>query len=159
MPRLENGQTFPHLSLPAVGGGRIDLPLDLAGSYGVVLFYRGAWCPYCNAQLAAFSRADDALVDADIRVVAGSVDGEEEGSALVAKHHLTFPVGHSLDAGQVADAVGAYVNPDRGFLESTGFVIAPDGMIITAVYSSNAIGRLVPDDVIGLVRYHAAHHG
>ena len=30
---------------------------DLAGSYGIVLVYRGSWCPYCNAQLASFSRA------------------------------------------------------------------------------------------------------
>jgi len=47
---------------PAVGGGTISLPDDLADSYGVVLIYRGSWCPYCNAQLAAFSRARDAHV-------------------------------------------------------------------------------------------------
>jgi hypothetical protein len=26
-----------------VGGGKISLPGDLAGSWGVVLFYRGHW--------------------------------------------------------------------------------------------------------------------
>ena len=61
MSRLRNGQPFPPLEVPAVGGGTISLPDDLAGSYGVVLIYRGSWCPYCNAQLAAFSRALDAL--------------------------------------------------------------------------------------------------
>src|SRR5436309_9121014 len=52
---LRNGQVFPRLEIPAVGGGTISLPGDLAGSYGVVLIYRGSWCPYCNAQLASFS--------------------------------------------------------------------------------------------------------
>ena len=57
MPLLSNGDRFPALAIQAVGGGTISVPDDLAGFYSVVLFYRGAWCPYCNAQLAAFSRA------------------------------------------------------------------------------------------------------
>jgi len=32
-------------------------------------------------------------------------------------------------------------------------VLDPDGKVITAVYSSGAIGRLVAEDVIGFVRY------
>jgi hypothetical protein len=32
-------------------------------------------------------------------------------------------------------------------------VLDPDGRVIVSVYSSGAIGRLVPDDVIGLVTY------
>jgi hypothetical protein len=41
MSRLRNGQPFPSLEVRAVGGGTIWLPDDLAGSYGVVLIYRG----------------------------------------------------------------------------------------------------------------------
>src|SRR5690348_14089592 len=88
MSRLRNGQPFPPLEVPAVGGGTISLPDDLAGSYGVVLIYRGSWCPYCNAQLAAFSRALDALTELGVKVVALSVDDEETSAALVAKHKL-----------------------------------------------------------------------
>ena len=69
MSRLHNGETFPSLSFPAVGGGTIALPDDVAGSYGVVLIYRGSWCPYCNAQLASFSRATDALNEVGAKVV------------------------------------------------------------------------------------------
>jgi len=36
-------------------------------------------------------------------------------------------------------------------------VLAPDGTVVTAVYSSGAIGRLVPDDVVGLIRYLQDH--
>ena len=95
MSLLRNGQPFPPIEVPAVGGGTISLPEDLAGSYGVVLIYRGSWCPYCNAQLAAFSRALDTLTELGVKVVALSVDDEETSAALVAKHKLRFPVGHS----------------------------------------------------------------
>jgi len=157
MSRLRNGQPFPSLEVPAVGGGTISLPDDLAGSYGVVLIYRGSWCPYCNAQLAAFSRALDALTELGVKVVALSVDDEETSAAFVAKRMVPFPVGHSADVGQVAAATGAYVNEDPQYLESTGFVLAPDGTVLIAVYSSDGIGRLVADDVAGYVRYLTQH--
>ena len=157
MSRLHNGQQFPPLSVPAVGGGTICLPDDLAGSYGVVLIYRGSWCPYCNAQLASFSRAGDTLAGLGVKVVALSVDDEATSAALVAKHKLAFPVGHSADATKVAAATGAYVNDDPPYLQSTGFLLAPDGTVLTAVYSSAAIGRLVADDVVGFIRYTQGH--
>jgi peroxiredoxin len=157
MPRLENGQNFPSLKLPLVSGGTLSLPDDLAGGFGVVLIYRGSWCPYCNAQLSAFSRAKEELDAAGIKVVALSVDDEATSTELVEKRRLNFPVAHSADADTVAEAVGAYVNDDPRYLQSTGFVLAPDGTVVTAVYSSGAIGRLLPEDVVGLVRYAKEH--
>ena len=157
MQPLSNGKSFPQLKVPAVSGGVISLPDDLAGSYGVILFYRGSWCPYCNAQLASFGRAHQALQEADIKVIALSVDDETTSAALVAKHRLPFPVGHSADAAELAAATGAFMNDEPPYLQSTGFVLAPDGTVLTAVYSSGAIGRLVVDDVVGFVRYVTAH--
>ncbi len=155
--RLQNGQTFPGLEIPAVGGGTISLPDDLEGSFGVVLIYRGSWCPYCNAQLASFSGAADRFAEIGIKVIAVSVDDEATSAGLVAKHHLQFPVGHSADIDEVAAATGAYTNESPRHLQSTGFVLAPDGTVLTAVYSSGAIGRLVAEDVAGLVTYAKAH--
>jgi hypothetical protein len=39
------------------------------------------------------------------------------------------------------------------FLQSTGFVLDPSGRVVVSVYSSGAIGRLVPEDVVGMIRY------
>ena len=91
------------------------------------------------------------------KVVALSVDDEMTAAALVAKHKLAFPVGHSADAQKVAAATGAYVNDHPRYLQSTGFVLAPDGTVLTAVYSSAAIGRLVAGDVAGFIRYTQQH--
>lgn len=153
MTMLRNGGSFPTLKLDAVGGRSISLPEDLAGSFGVVLFYRGSWCPYCNAQLGAFARAQNRLSGVNAKVVALSVDDESTATATVEKHRLTYPIGHSADADALSAAVGGYVNEDPKYLESTGFILAPDGTVVLAVYSSGAIGRLVPDDVIGMLTY------
>jgi peroxiredoxin len=153
---LKNGQVFPELKIPAVNGGTLSLPGDLAGSYGVILIYRGHWCPFCNEQMAAFANASEALSQAGIKVIAFSVDDEAAAAEFVEKHHIPFRMGHSANVETVVGATGAYEMqfPTRGhFLETTGFVLAPDGTVVNAVYSSRAIGRLVPSDVIRLVAF------
>ena len=150
---LKPGDSFPALSVDVVGGETVRLPDALAGNFGVVLVYRGSWCPYCNAQLRAFQRSTDRLAAAGVKVIALSVDDAATTQDLIAKHGLTFPVGHSIDARHVADLTGAFVNAEPEYLQSTGFVLDPNGAVVVSVYSSGAIGRLVPEDVLGLVAY------
>jgi peroxiredoxin len=153
MPLLSPGDSFPALSLTPPGKPALTLPDALGGEFGVILFFRGSWCPYCNAQLRAFQRASDGLASTGIMVAALSVDDEPATAELIAKHGLTFPVGHSADARAIAALTGAFVNPAPVYLQSTGFVLDPAGRVVVSVYSSGAIGRLLPGDVIGLVRY------
>jgi peroxiredoxin len=112
MPLLNPGDPFPRLTIETAGGQSLTIPDAFAGDFAVVLFNRGAWCPYCNAQLRAFQRAAQDLADNGIRVAALSVDDQETAAALVEKHKLTFPVGYGADARAVAELTGAFVNPD-----------------------------------------------
>jgi alkyl hydroperoxide reductase subunit AhpC len=83
-----------------------------------------------------------------------SIDGRSgKSEALVDKHKLGFPVGYSADARAVSAATGAFVNENPLALQATGFVIDPEGRIVTAVYSTRAIGRLMPADVLNFVRH------
>jgi len=116
-----------------------------------VLFCRGSWCPFCNAQLAAFAGASDRLTELGVEVVALSVDDEQTSAALADKHRLSVRLGYSADADKDAAVTGAYTNDDPRYLQSTGFVLGRDGVVLTAVYSSGAVGRLVAEDVVGFV--------
>ena len=157
MALLKPGDVFPSLTANPAGGKALHLPEALAGHFAVVLFYRGSWCPYCNAQLRAFQRAGESLAKLDVKIVALSVDDETTTEALIAQHGLEFPVGHSADARAIAMATGAFVNDDPLYIQSTGFVLDQAGRVVVSVYSSGAIGRLVPDDVVGLIRYLREH--
>ena len=66
---------------------------------------------------------------------------------------LGFPMAYGADASRIAAATGAFLNESPKYLQSTGFVLDPAGTVRLAVYSSGAIGRLVPEDVVGLVRH------
>jgi peroxiredoxin len=157
MPLLKPGDAFPRLTFRRSGGGSFTVPDQFDGKFGVVLFYRGSWCPYCNAQLRSFERARAQLAEVGADLVALSVDDEATTAELVAKHKLTFPVGFGADAEAVSAATGAFVDPEGGYLQSTGFVLDPSGKVVISVYSSGAIGRLVPEDVVGLIRYTRDH--
>lgn len=153
MPLLHPGDVFPNLTVQLTGGRSLVIPQEFSGDFGIILFFRGAWCPYCNAQLQSFQRKAAALAELGARLVALSADTEPETTGLIEKHQLTFPVGYGADVRHLAQLTGAFVNDNPSYVQSTGFVLGPDGRVIVSVYSSGAIGRLVPDDVVGLLRY------
>lgn len=157
MTQLKPGDTFPAINLTTADGD-LALPQALADTFGIVLFNRGAWCPYCAAQLRSFQRAQPKLADVGAKVVALWVDDEATTKDFVEKNKIQFPIGYGADAAAVAAATGAFVNPDPAFLQSTGFVLDPSGKVLVSVYSSGAIGRLVPDDVIGMIQYVQSQH-
>jgi peroxiredoxin len=153
MALLHPGDRFPELTMTLPGGNQLKIADALAGHFGVVLLYRGSWCPYCNAQLRAFQRAHESLAAVDTKVVALSVDDQSTTKELVKKLRLEFPAGHSADPHAVAEATGTFVNSDPAYLQSTGFILDPEGRVIVSVYSSGAVGRLVPEDVVGMINY------
>ncbi len=157
MSLLRPGAAFPQFNIALPGGQTLVVPDLFAGGSGVMLFNRGAWCPYCTAQLRAYERAREPLAQAGIKVAALWVDDEQTTAEFIAKHGLTFPLGHSADPRGLAGLTGAFINEDPLYLQSTGFVLDALGRVIVSVYSSGAIGRLVPEDVVGLVRYLRQH--
>lgn len=102
-------------------------------------------------QLAALQRAIDKLTDEGIRVVAASTDPLDKAEETVRN---TFPVGYGLDLKETGATLGAFYEERRGFLQSTGYLIRPDATIAVAQYSTGPIGRLVWQDVLGLVQHH-----
>lgn len=163
---LQTKDFFPPLTFALAGGGEIRLPSDLAGGYGVILFYRGAFSDTCVAQLRAFAQASAALAAAGIGLVAVSADDEQTTRGLIGRYGLTFPVAYAADPRQVSAVTGILVSEDSSYLDASGFVIDPDGLIHTAIYSSTegfeerivtiassigSIGRLMPDEVLRAV--------
>ena len=135
MPLLHPGDTFPQLTLNIPGSQAIQVPGWFGGEFGVVLFNRGAWCPYCTAQLSAFQRAGDSLAQA--------ASGWRRSGSTTRRPPRSSPPGTaspSRSAQRHARAVvrltGAFVNEDPLYLQSTGFVLDPQGKVIVSVYQA-----------------------
>ncbi len=94
----------------------------------------------------------------DIVVVALSVDSQNHAQETVERHSLTFPVLCGLDAHEMAQCIGAYINEDAEppHLHATGFILDPQGGIAQSLYSSGPIGRFVARDTLGFIKHHKA---
>jgi peroxiredoxin len=160
-PFLDAGDPFPQLELTLTDGRRLALPGDLSCSYNVVLVNRGAWCPYCVAQLKSFQSGLARLTEADIGVVSLSAESGDQAAALVGEHQIRFPVAHDAPVDTIARRLGVYYEPGTGerlpHLHSGAFVLGPGGQVLVALYSSGAIGRLAWQDVLGYVTYVRSH--
>ena len=93
-----------------------------------------------------------------VRIVAASADACDTAAKTVEKFGLKFSVGCGLNAREVAAVTGAFFHEMDGYLHATGFIVNPDGKIMNAVYSTLAIGRLVPEDCLGLIKYMMSEH-
>ncbi len=86
--------------------------------------------------------------------MAASTDPLEKAKETVNEHSLTFPVGYALPMQDTAATLGAFYEERRNILQSTGFVIKPDKTIVVSQYSSGPIGRLVWQDILGLIQFY-----
>ncbi|MGH7582817.1 MAG: peroxiredoxin family protein [Gemmatimonadales bacterium] len=160
---LDAGDAFPHLKFRLVDGPEIEIPGRLERPWNVVLFNRGHWCPYCVAQLTSFQNGLERLTAEGIGVIAASVDDIDHARDMKTRTGATFPIGYGLPVIETAAAIGAFYDPAPNwtapYIQSTGFLLGPDNGVVVSVYSSGAIGRLVWQDVLALVRSLKNPHG
>lgn len=71
------GETVSAFELPAAGGDTFRFDPDNRDRPLAVIFYRGGWCPFCNAHLAQLRGAEKELKDIGYEVVFISVDKPE----------------------------------------------------------------------------------
>src|ERR1700712_5360428 len=89
---LQIGDRAPLFHLPDARGRRVRLGATLERGPAVVLFYRGAWCPYCNLQLVAFAARFDELESAGATLLAISPQTPDNSLSFAEKAGLPFAV-------------------------------------------------------------------
>ena len=87
-------------------------------------------------------------------MVALSVD-DKDTTARLADNLQLGPVRmlHSADPAEVSSVTGAFIEPERGILHATGFILAPGGKVAQACYSTGPIGRITAIDTLRILRF------
>jgi peroxiredoxin len=90
---IEPGARLPDATLLDPHGQPTTLSETLTGRPGVLVFYRGAWCPYCNLALRTYQAAlVDELERRGVQLVAVSPQRPDGSLTMQEKHGLRFPV-------------------------------------------------------------------
>lgn len=87
---LPVGAKAPGLTLTDLHGAQVGLAATFAAQPTVLVFYRGSWCPYCNAQLAALGELEPKLQTLGYQVIAISPDTAEGLQKMAGKNHLAY---------------------------------------------------------------------
>ena len=105
------GDILPDAQLVGLDGQIVSLSSVTASRPAVLVFYRGAWCPYCNITLRTYER--DLRPELDrlgVALVAISPQTPDGSTAAVAGGELKFPV---------------LSDPSNAFVRALGIVTEP----------------------------------
>lgn len=89
---LAIGEIIPNFELENAVGERVNVEDLLENGPLVISFYRGAWCPYCNMELAAYQEVLSDLIEAGGQLVAISPELPDSSMSLIEKHGLKYQI-------------------------------------------------------------------
>ncbi len=89
---LNVGATMPSFALKDIDGKTVSSDELLKKGNLVVVFYRGAWCPFCNLYLNKLQKNAGKIKEAGGNLVAISVENPDKSSGVAQKNELEFTV-------------------------------------------------------------------
>jgi peroxiredoxin len=84
------GQPIPEASLITSEGKPFDLQAVVKEQPLVIIYYRGGWCPYCNAQLGQLQEIDPQLRELGYRILAISADRPQKVTESLDKSKVDY---------------------------------------------------------------------
>src|ERR1700756_5914171 len=84
------GTGAPDAHLRDLDGKEVTLHAIIAEKSTVLIFYRGSWCPYCNAHLSDLITVEEELRSLGYQIIAISPDRPEELNRMTTEDHLNY---------------------------------------------------------------------
>lgn len=174
---LQVGEYMPNFSLKNAVGDMVDSEDLLDKGPLVISFYRGAWCPYCNIELAEYQERLGDIIAEGGQLIAISPELPDTSLTLVQKHALDYEILSDLN-NEVAKQFGLAYQLDKklqGVYDKFGidlksaqgndnyelpfaatYVVDGDGKIIEASVNYDYTVRLEPEQAIEVLRNRAS---
>lgn len=84
------GAGLPEVTLTNINGEKVNLNELVKAKPTLLVFYRGSWCPYCNAHLADLRKIDDDLNKMGFQILAISPDQPKFLKEAIEKNKLDY---------------------------------------------------------------------
>lgn len=145
------GRTAPAFTLPSSRSVSTDLSKVLGTKPVVLIFYRGVWCPFCQAQMTQVGKDKAAFEKSGAAVYAVSDEDPAAQQKMQDQHGLDFITFLSDRTGAAArQYAGVYVG--RTTLKPAVFVIGRDKKVKYAYLNDNFRLRAADQDILQVVR-------
>jgi len=141
---LPAGTTLPDAELLDPYGAATNLSEALDGQTAVIVFYRGAWCPYCNIALNTYQgELLPELARRGVRLIAISPQAPDGSLSTKEKNDLSFTV-LSDPGNQLAGTVGILTAPS----DEARAAQLQLGLDLTAVNADGTTGLPMPTTIV-----------
>jgi peroxiredoxin len=150
---MDVGETLPEFEAePRDPDGRAVRLADLRGKPVVLLFHRGGWCPFCQAELSRLSDRRDEI-EPLATVLAISVDVPEAVRAYARSRDLGLTLLHDEDARVTSQYGLTYDNPRHGNVPvPAAIVLDSEGRIAWFHVAQDVRDRTQPDELLRVLR-------
>ncbi|MDT8404773.1 peroxiredoxin-like family protein [Sulfuriflexus sp.] len=155
VPGLVTGERAPDFTLPNAFGKPVSLYAELKKGPVVLVFYRGAWCPFCNLHLHKLKQAQPEFARYGAQLIAITPQKPDRSAEQIKKDGYTFEVLSDLDSKvmkaynlyfEVAPEldsvyrkhgldIAAFNGPGRTVLPVPGSFVIDSGGIVRAVHA------------------------
>ncbi len=124
-PGIEVGETAPRFTLPDTLGIKVSLDQRLGVGPVVLSFYRGAWCPICNAEVRAQQAILPEIRALGASLIAISPQSPDKGAELSNQLDLGFDVLSDADQSVIRSYRLQFELPEslRPFYVQFGFAL------------------------------------
>ncbi|SFD93927.1 peroxiredoxin-like family protein [Thermophagus xiamenensis] len=142
---LLNGETVPNAMLTSPDGKKFQLKEIVGQKPTVLLFYRGGWCPFCNAHLLEIQGVQNQVVNLGYQIIAISPDSPQNLIATDEKQDLAYSL-YSDAEGKLIKAMGlAFKAPERysGMLLEKSGGLNPGFLPVPAVFVLDTSGKIL----------------
>lgn len=164
------GEKVPGSNIKSIEGETQNL-LDLVKPMKtVLLFYRGGWCPYCNAHLSAVGELSQDIQNLNYQVIAVSPDSPEKLKESLEKQKLDYLL-YSDSDGSLIQAMGlAFKSSDNyaSMLENFSggsnpgilpvpalFIVDTDGTILFEYISPDYKNRIESPLLLEILKFYS----
>ena len=146
---LELNQPAPDFSGTSDNNETISLK-NFAGKYLVIFFYPKDDTPGCTIESCEFRDLKSDFDEVNSAIIGISPDNVESHQEFVTKFSLNFPLLADTDQ-KIQQAYGV-PTLDKGYLERSTFLIAPDGTIVQIWRNVTVQGHV--NDVLATIEEH-----
>lgn len=139
------GETIPDAVLKSPDANDHSILGIIGEKPTILLFYRGGWCPFCNAQLAEVQTIENQIIELGYQIIAISPDAPENLKVTDEQHKLTYSL-YADSEGTLAKSIGiAFKSPEKyGFMLSEKSGGLNDGFLpVPSVFVVDKSGKIL----------------
>jgi len=160
-------EKIPRIQVVSINGDSEYVTDVINKKRSILLFYRGGWCPYCNAHLSAVGQVQEEIQELGFQVIAIAPDSPAKLKEAMQKAEIDYDL-YSDASGELITAMGlAFRAPERkqqqlnnysngqnpGLLPVPAlYVVGTDGTILFAYVSPDYKHRISADLLLDVLK-------